>query len=331
VGGKGAGLMRLARQDLPVPDGFVVTASAFRDFLVAEGLTAELDRLATELDPADHAATEVAAGRVAALIEQRELPAELAAAIGAAYERLPQLEGQQPLVAVRSSATTEDSAEASFAGEYESFLGIRSADAVRENVRRCWASAFSGRSLAYMAKQGLAPADVAMAVVVQTMVPARASGVAFTLDPLTGDRLKIVIEGSWGLGLAVVGGEVTPDRFTLDKVSLRQVSAAIATKQREYRLTERGVDEQAVPAELADQPCLSEAELTALGELAKRIERLHGAPQDIEWAVAAGAPYLLQCRPITAWHGRDDGPPLAPEGNLLSWVTASLKHGVRAE
>jgi len=257
VGGKGLSLGRLTRAGLPVPPGFCVTSAAHRRL---RGLTPRQDEA-------------------------------LAAAIVAAYQQL----GGGP-VAVRSSATAEDGSSSSFAGQQETFLGVRGEDELLGAIGRCWESLDSARSLAYRRQQGVDPGDLAMAVVVQRLVAAEVAGVLFTRDPLDPEGQRMLVEASWGLGESVVSGLVTPDRFHLDRktgaVSERHV--ALKTVQR----AAAGVEP--VPPERQGQPCLDDARLAQLADLGRQVEQLYGGPRDVEWAWADGRFWLLQARPITS-------------------------------
>jgi cytochrome P450 len=299
VGGKAASLGTLMNAGFPVPDGFAVTTAAFEAALsggVAERISADL----AAVDDEDVQAIDDCGVRLRALVETTPMPAAIVNAVRAAYRAL----GDDVPVAVRSSATAEDGAEASFAGQQDTYLWIVGADAVVEHVRRCWASLYSARSIAYRCERGIAHDDIQMGVVVQRMVPARAAGVAMTLNPANGDRSKIAIEASFGLGESVVSGLVTPDSLLVDKVMLEIVDTRVGTKEIELVpdvaagcVTEREVDEQrrALPA-------LSAAEAKRVAELAKRAEQHYGVPQDVEWAVDEDATVvMLQSRPETTW------------------------------
>jgi pyruvate,water dikinase len=238
--------------------------------------------------------------------------------------------GEVP-VAVRSSATAEDSAEASFAGVQDTYLWVRGEDQVLDQVRRCWASLYDVESLTYRLQRGLGETGLAMGVVIQQMVDAHASGVVFTRSPVTGDRSVIVLEASWGLGSAVVSGEVTPDRYTVNKVTGEVITNAVSTKTRRHRPDPAGggVRAEAVPAALQDRPCLAEAEVARLVEVARRVEAHYGTPQDIEWAIAAdpagGSRVLvLQSRPETVWSGRPERPLAKPRGRPFDHVVSLL-------
>jgi pyruvate,water dikinase len=221
-------------------------------------------------------------------------------------------------VAVRSSATGEDAADASFAGLQDTFLWVCGAEEVLERVRRCWASLYSVESVTYRLRRGLGERALAMGVVIQRMVDARCSGVAFTRSPTTGDRSVVMIEASWGLGSAVVSGEVTPDTWVVSKVTGEVLRRGVSSKLRRHRPDPAGlgvVDEE-VPADLREVSCLSDEEVRALARVARQVERHYGSPQDIEWAMARevagpGGLLLLQSRPETVWSRRAQAPPLA--------------------
>lgn len=318
VGGKGASLGELLRAGIQVPTGFSVTTSAFRQ--VVERLTVDDGSGAQTPVPArvaalDHADGETLARVTAAIrqiVESAPLPSEMADAVTAAYAALCEECGDPSLpVAVRSSATSEDSAEASFAGLQDTYLWVRGAESVLEHVRRCWASLYSVESVTYRLRRGIPEDDLGMAVVVQRMVGARSSGVMFTRSPLSGDRSVVAIDASWGLGSAVVSGDVTPDSFVVSKVT-GDMKRNVATKTRWHRPdpSGHGVVETDVPAELRDRPSISDAEIGELVAVARKVEAHYGCPQDIEWAIAesgaeSGGVFLLQSRPETVWAGRD--------------------------
>jgi len=302
VGGKGANLGELTRAQIPVPPGFVVTTRAYREFIEHSGLDHVLRRILQGLDVDDDEQLNSRARAVQHAIEQAEMPASLQQEITAAYARL----GEGP-VAVRSSATAEDLAEASFAGQQATFLNIEGALHVVEAVQRCWASLFEPRAIFYREQAGWGHLDVDLAVPVQQMVQSQSSGVMFTVDPITNDHNTVVIEAAFGLGEAVVGGLVSPDHFEVDK-------AASSISQRQVfvqdRMLVRSMDGAIDPehghnhwkpiseAEGSRQK-LSDEEIVELSEIGKRIESHYGNPQDIEWGLVDGSFYLLQTRPIT--------------------------------
>jgi cytochrome P450 len=303
AGGKGASLATLSAAGLPVPPGFVVTTAAFDAARDVDGVRSRIAETLALLDRGDVAALEAGAAGVRELIEHVTLPGAVESAVRAACRAL----GDDVPVAVRSSASMEDSAQTSFAGQQDTYLWILGEDAVLEHVQRCWASVYSARSLAYRSDHAIPEDDVSMAVVVQRMVDARAAGVAMTLDPLTGDRTKIVVEAAFGLGETVASGTVTPDNFVVDKVILEVVDSTVAPKEIELvaDVAGRCVRERAVEPERQLMPALDGAQVRAVAELAKRVERHYGAPQDVEWALdAAGDVLLLQSRPETVWSTR---------------------------
>jgi len=311
LGGKNASLGALFSAGLPVPPGFAVSADCYRKALADAGLTGHLDALIAAVDSHDPASVTAAGERARALIASLDTPADLAGAIRAAYARLCERCGDGDLpVAVRSSATCEDQPDASFAGEHDTYLWVRGADSVAAQVLRCWASLFTDRGIAYRLERGYGRAHPAMSVGVQQMVRPRAAGVAFTLNPLNGDRSQIAIDASWGFGEAVVSGEVTPDNFLVDKVMGTITRRTISAKTLEYRLTDGdAVIAAEVEAERQSVPCLTDDEIQAVARLARRAEKHYRCPQDVEWALE-GSPgsepdvLLLQSRPETVWSRR---------------------------
>ncbi len=309
VGGKGGSLGELQRAGIDVPPGFVVKTGAFERFIHALEEQSPLRALIEALDPDDLAAVTARCKEIRARVESVELPRDVLAEITAAYTSL--CEQQSAPVAVRSSATTEDAVDASFAGLQDTYLWVTDLARTLDRVRSCWASLYSVESVTYRRKKGLAEQGVAMAVVVQRMVNARTAGVMFTRSPLTGDRSVITVEGAWGLGSAVVGGEVTPDRWVLGKItgeiSVREISEKLI-----QHLPAPGGGTESIPVaeELRRAACLSDAELQTLRSIARKVERHYGRPQDIEWAVDRDSQQilLLQSRPETVWSAKESAP-----------------------
>lgn len=300
VGGKAAGLARLARAGLPIPPGFVIDAEAQRAFLRANGLEAEIDAT-SEKRAADE--------EVLKLLRGGRWPEELRAEIERACRALWEETGGAP-VAVRSSATAEDSAGASFAGQHRTLLNVRGLDAVLDAVLACWASLYGPLAVQYRRGRGVEEERPSMAVVVQALVPAEASGVAFTLDPVTGDHGLVVIEGAWGLGEGVVAGIVTPDHYAVRRSDGALVRREVTEQHLQIvPVPEGGTREEALPLERARQPVLSDEQAQEIARYAVRIEALSGAPQDIEWALSDGRIYLLQARPVTTVATVRDDPP----------------------
>jgi phosphohistidine swiveling domain-containing protein len=295
AGGKGANLGELLQAGLPVPPGFVVTTAAYRHFVAANSLQLEIERLAQAAPPDDMTALTGAANAIGALFATAIMPPETATAIREAYVTLRELP-----VAVRSSATAEDLPGASFAGQMDTYLNIRGAEALLEAVRRCWASLWTARAISYRAKQGIAPGAVSLAVVVQELLAADAAGVLFTANPVNGRRDQMVIDGCWGLGEALVSGQVTPDHWVVNARIGAVLEARIARKEVMTTRQETGTVTLPVPASLQEKPVLDEAQVAALTDLGRRVAAHYGAPQDIEWALAHGRLYLVQARPITS-------------------------------
>jgi pyruvate,water dikinase len=321
VGGKGGSLGELTRAGIAVPGGFVVRTAAFEAFIGELERSAPLRARVEALPAEDLDAITALSSELVARVQQVPLPHVLRAALSDAHGMLCGADAGSPL-AVRSSATTEDAEDASFAGLQDTYLWVMGAQEVERQVRACWASLYSVPSIAYRRKQGLPEAGVAMAVVVQQMVDARCAGVMFTRSPTTGDRSVIVIEGAWGLGSAVVSGEVTPDRFVMGKITGEVTVRDIRDKHvRHVPLTGGGTAEQETPAELREVPCLSDEQLQQLREVARRIEKHYGRPQDIEWAFdQQGALRILQSRPETVWSAREAAPVAAVKDNPLHHV-----------
>jgi pyruvate,water dikinase len=320
VGGKGGSLGELTQAGIAVPPGFVVTTSAFEQFLEALEARGAVRSLVETLDPNDlGAATKLSEDLRRRVIEE-PMPPQVEQAIRAAHA---ELSPQGEPVAVRSSATTEDAEDASFAGLQDTFLWVLTADEMVARVRECWGSLYSVESMTYRLKHDFPEDGVAMAVVVQRMVDAMCAGVMFTRSPLTGDKSVITIEGAWGLGSAVVSGEVTPDRWVLGKItgeiSVRDISDKHA---RQVPAEGGGIHEVANEEAVRNQPCLTDEQLMALREVGRKVERHYGKPQDIEWALdESGALFLLQSRPETVWAGRDAAAPVKPpQDNPLNHV-----------
>ncbi len=297
VGGKGVSLAKLAVAGLPVPAGFHLTTEAYRRFVAANNLQADIVDIVSEIPADDPAGLEHAAAAIHVIFESGTIPDTIVAAIHQAYLDLGKGE---PAVAVRSSATAEDLPELSFAGQQETFLNVRGEEALLEAVRRCWASLWTARAIGYRHRMGIDQQAVAMGVVVQIMVPADISGVLFTANPTTGSRTEVVINASFGLGEAIVAGQVTPDTFVLDKASLAPKEIVLGEKQVMIVPDGQGTTTRAVPEALRAEQAIPAPLLRELAALGMQVEQqFAGVPQDIEWAVADGHCWLLQSRPIT--------------------------------
>ena len=312
VGGKGASLGELLNAGVRVPPGFVVRTSAFREAFKQSGIGPEIIRTVESLHGKDLAEITAATREIRDRILREPLPAMVNDAIVAAYEQLSRQDTGFSPVAVRSSATSEDSEEASFAGLQETLLWVLGEAGTLHAVRECWASLYSAESVSYRLRLVLPEAEVAMAVVIQRMVDARSAGVMFTRSPTTGDRSVIAIEGSWGLGSSIVSGEVTPDKFIISKVTGEFSGRTVSEKLIQHAPDPRhgGIVTREVSPERQRQPCISDDELRELVRLGRNIERHYGSPQDIEWAIDHSGEFpdnifLLQSRPETVWAKRD--------------------------
>ncbi|HEX9106728.1 MAG TPA: PEP/pyruvate-binding domain-containing protein, partial [Longimicrobiales bacterium] len=344
VGGKAAGLAALMRAGFQVPPGFAITTGAYLEHLEHNHLRTPIEGLLAHC--ASLEAQQRAADDIRGLFEASRLTPALEDEVLAAYERLCQVArvptgadqtAPRPAacpVAVRSSATAEDRADASFAGQQETYLWIIGGQEVLRHIVRCWASLFTPQALAYRAQRLQAtPTDLAMGVVVQQMVPAQTAGVMLTIDPTTGDRSSILIEAAPGLGAAVVNGEVTPDRVYVDKVLLEIRSRSIGVKHVAYRFDPslQGIRLEVVPAEQQVQACLTDAESIRLARLGKHLEQAMGRPQDVEWAIGPGPAgpreiYLLQARPETVWSQKPPPAPAEAGSTVMERILRTLGH-----
>jgi pyruvate,water dikinase len=300
AGGKGANLGEMAAAGLPVPAGFVVTVTAFREFLAASGLDERVRDMLERLNVEDTAVLQSTAAAIREFVLGAPIPDSIRDAVTAAYGAMPGApDGRAPFVAVRSSATVEDSTEFSFAGMFESFLNVHDNDALLSSIRRCWASAFGARVLYYRAKQRV-PGDALIAVVVQTMVDSDKAGVMFTVNPATNDASVVVIEAAFGLGEVVVSGQVTPDRYEVDKRSARLRMSQIGHKTFRLQRAASGENERIdLTDDEAGATVLDADEIATLARLASRLEAHYGVAQDAEWAIEAGTTFLVQTRPVT--------------------------------
>jgi len=317
VGGKGANLGEMTAAKFPVPNGFVLGIAAYTEYYEANALAPRIAEALRRIKVDDPASLEKEASAIRGLLLSGTMPRTLQDAIEEAYDDLL---GNQPSctrVAVRSSATAEDTAQFSFAGMFESLLNVCDKQSLIDAIKRCWASTFGARVLFYRMTQGL-PAEMPVAVVVQRMINAQKSGVIFTTDPSTRDPSRIVIEAVWGLGESIVQGAVTPDRHVLDKGSLRLLSTDVAEK--ESLLTWDAGSHQTIRVDLAGDvrakaPVLAMSEITSLGRLARQVEEHYGVPQDLEFAIEGRDVHLIQTRPITTLGPRPSTSTESPDDN----------------
>ena len=323
AGGKGANLGELTKAKVPVPPGFIVTADAYFYFLEEAKITEKIRHYLENLDRKDSKRLEEVASQIKELISEAPMPAEIAEEIKQAYQKMG-----RGLVAVRSSATAEDLPEASFAGQQRTFLNVHGDLKVVVAVQGCWASLFEPRAIFYRTQHGFDHLKIGIAVPVQKMVQSEAAGVMFTLEPMTNDESKIVIEAAYGLGETVVSGDLTPDLYIVDKEGLRILEKDIA--KQEWQLVRNPAKDEVesnikVPIPVSDQTRqkLTDEDIVALAKIAKEIEALYQFPQDIEWAKEKGKLYIVQTRPVTTIK-----PPREPEEEvegiqLLSGISAS--------
>ncbi len=309
VGGKGASLARLSQAGLPVPGGFHITTNAYKKFVADNGLGGKIREALDEVDPGATASIERASVCIGDSFRDVSIPDDIREAILACYEalRIANPSHTDVRVAVRSSATAEDLPDASFAGQQETYLNIHGEGELLEAVKKCWASLWTARAIAYRVKNNIDQQTVALAVVVQEMAFAESAGVMFTANPVNGKRNEMVINAAWGLGEAIVSGLVSPDTVIIDRKKSRVIRQEIAEKQVMTVRTENGTSEQPVPEKMKTKAALSRQQALDLSALGERIEAYYGVPMDIEWAYANGVFQILQARPITT---------LGPEWNV---------------
>jgi pyruvate,water dikinase len=309
VGGKCASLGEMLSINLPVPMGFAITARAYDYFLNETGLQERIKKILKDVDHSDPDQVETISEQLRSLVENAKMPADLERDIKDAYAELGRkLNEVDPEVAVRSSATTEDSADASFAGQQETYLFVKGADSVVEHVKKCFSSLFTRRSILYRLEHGHDSLSTKISVGVQKMLESKVSGVAFSLDPGTGDPGVIVIECAWGVGESLVQGNVIPDRFVVKKSTLEIVDRKISTKRRMTVRDSTSTNgsfsrEVAVPLEMQQKQSISDDQIIELAKLVLAVEKHYGRPMDIEWCVDSqtGKIFLVQARPETVW------------------------------
>jgi len=311
VGGKNANLGEMTQAGIPIPPGFAVTAQAYEKFITETGIAKKIYKTIEETiaDAESPKQFEEASQGVRKIIESTLIPDEIQKSIREAYNKLSKKPNMaEASVAVRSSATAEDLPDASFAGQQETYLNVRGEDELVSKTLKCWSSLFTPRAIFYRTEKGFRHENVLISVGVQKMVDAKAAGVTFTINPVTGEEDQIVIEANWGLGETVVSGEVTPDHYVVDKKSLHIIDKKIAKKTVEHiRNPKTGETEKvSVPEERQEKPCLTDEEIVKLAELAKRIAEYYGVPQDIEWAIDQNlsfpeSVFIVQSRPETVW------------------------------
>ncbi len=294
AGGKGASLGEMTNAGIPVPPGFVVLSDAFEYFIRETDLIQEVDAELKKVNHKEMESVERASEVIRELIEKAKIPKDLEKEILESYKKL-----DAEFVAVRSSATAEDGAEHAWAGQLDSFLNTKKKDLIK-NVLRCFASLFTPRAIFYRFEKGLNNAHISVAVVIQKMVQSEKSGIAFSVHPVTEDRNQMIIEGSWGLGEAIVSGQVTPDSYVVLKNSKEILDVNVAEKSRGLFKSKSGSNEwEDIVDKKANEQCLNGKEILELGDLIMKIENHYGFPCDIEWAYEKKKFYIVQSRPIT--------------------------------
>ena len=335
VGGKAASLGELISAGVRVPPGFALTTEGFRHFIAEAGIGDELRAVLAATDPNDLEALEAASARIRAAIESQPFSQELEDTVAECYRRLSLRCGLPAApVAVRSSATAEDLPDASFAGQQDTYLWIRGIDEVLHHMRRCISSLYTGRAIAYRARHGIDDQALAIAVAVQKMANAYTAGVMFTLHPTSGDRSAIVIDSNFGFGESVVSGEVTPDHFVVNKVTLDIIDRTISTKLMAVTVDPKTQMAQhtEVPYERQRVQSLIDDEITELAWMGKRIEKHYGRPMDIEWAIDKDTPsggniFILQARPETVWSTRASQAVSSSAGSAMDYILTAMLAG----
>jgi len=330
AGGKGANLAALTRAGFEVPPGFIVTTAAYHAFVAANQIEMRLLELAHAVSPSDPASLDSTSEAIRALFSGGTLPEEIAESIRAAYAGLPAEEfalgesgrgcrpsaGDYPPVAVRSSATAEDLPGLSFAGQQDTYLNIVGPAALADAVKACWGSLWTARALGYRARSHIAPDYIALAVIVQVLIPADVSGVLFTANPLSGHRGEMVIDATFGLGEALVSGQVEPDHYVVDPRAWSIVSRKLGAKAMAI-VPSRAGGTESVSQDRRQQQALPNAQILDLARTAAQVAAHFGSPQDIEWAWAGGRLYLLQSRPITTLYPLPESLLRAPKLRVL--------------
>lgn len=311
AGGKGASLGEMTNAGIPVPEGFVILADAFNYFLEKSGLISEVESELNKINFNDPNSVEETSERLRGLIEKVKIPEEIAAEVTKGYNQLQSVTKGCDWVAVRSSATAEDSSTASWAGELESYL-FTNRQSLINNVKKCWSSLFTPRALFYRHEKDMIKNHVAVAVVVQRIINSDVSGITFTVHPVTKDPNQMIIEAGWGLGEAIVGGLITPDDYIVEKLKIKnqrsKIMNIIVNEQEKMIVAKKdgGTQEVEVPRDTRDKQKLSKDQILELAQICQKIEDHYGYPQDIEWALEKSIVgsqkskfYIVQSRPIT--------------------------------
>lgn len=339
VGGKCSSLGELINAGVRVPPGFALTTEGYRHFMAGAGLELEVQSMLLGLDTSDMDALEQASASIRQLIEVQPFSTQLEDLVAESYRSLS-VRCCMPAVpvAVRSSATAEDLAGASFAGQQDTYLWIRGADEVLHHMRRCISSLYTGRAIAYRANIGFDEDRMAISVGVQKMANSYTAGVMFTIHPANGDRSVIVIDSNFGFGESVVSGEVTPDNFIVNKVTLDILERTISQKQMCYTVDLKTQTSQAVeiPVERQRVQSLLDDEITELAWMGKQIEKHYGRPMDVEWAVDKDLPvggriFILQARPETVWSEKQQPAAASASVSAMDYIVAGMLQGKRLQ
>ncbi len=313
VGGKNANLGEMLNAGIRVPPGFAVTSKGFQRYMDGAGLWDVVRESVAGMPPDDIKSVSRAGAEIREAILSTSIPNDIRAEVVSAYVSLCERCGRHDLpVAVRSSATAEDLAEASFAGQQDTYLWIWGSDAVVTATHQCWASLFTDRAITYRMKAGFPQDGVYISVGIQKMVNSRSAGVMFTLDPITGDRSRITIDANWGFGESIVQGMVSPDSFIVAKRPLSIKQSIIGQKDQMFVANGCGTMVTAVPSDQQVIPCISVSEVMEIAEMGLCIEKHYGCPQDIEWAIDKDLSFpenlfSTQSRPVTAAGKKDLG------------------------
>ena len=335
VGGKCSSLGELINAGVRVPPGFALTTEGYRRFMAEAGIDREVGSLLQDVDAQDMDALERVSASIRQAIEAQPFSTEIEDLIAESYRKLA-VRCCMPAVpvAVRSSATAEDLPGASFAGQQDTFLWIRGIDDVLHHVRRCISSLYTGRAIAYRANRTFAHEQVAISVGIQKMAKSYTAGVMFTIHPANGDRSVIVIDSNFGFGESVVSGEVTPDHFVVNKITLDIIDRTISQKHICYTVDPKTQTSQAmeVPFERQGVQSLIDDEITELAWMGKQIEKHYGCPMDIEWAVdkdlpAGGNIFILQARPETVWSQKKRPALAAADGSAMRYILSGMLEG----
>jgi len=335
VGGKCSSLGELINAGVRVPPGFALTTEGYRHFMAEAGIEREIKSLLKNLDTQDMDALEKASASIRASIEAHPFSTEIEDLVAECYRKLS-LRCCLPAapVAVRSSATAEDLPGASFAGQQDTYLWIRGIDEVLHHMRRCISSLYTGRAIAYRVNRGYDDDLMAISVGVQKMANAYTAGVMFTIHPANGDRSVIVIDSNFGFGESVVSGEVTPDNFVVNKITLDIIDRTISQKEICYTVDLQTQESRSmeVPFERQRVQSLIDDEVTELAWMGKQIEKHYGRPMDIEWAVdkdlpAGGNIFILQARPETVWSEKPKVAIANPGASAVDYILSGFLAG----